>query len=210
MYRVAGVRGAFREGFVAHVHGVVAFFGDIGPPDDGSAFLPGGGGRLPGRSHPEGVLVHQVNGFPVCEALSGVLPVALFRVVALSSEQACALFPEGRIVVADHLIGLRVPFAWGDDHGARVLQHGNQEREHKALSEKVFHGPVGGRPLPFPAVCLGLPVAAVALPKGDVAAAEALRPVVGPLNQRDGIAARIRHLEGGGAGLAVAGERGHG
>ena len=88
---------------------------------------------------------------------------------------------EGGIVVANDFPALDIPLARGHHAGAGVLQHRNEEGEHVTLGVEVLHGAEGRAPLPFPAFGLGLIVAAVALPEGDVPAGKPPGPaLVGP------------------------------
>ena len=208
---ITGVRSAAGKGFIGDINGVVSFFRDVGPPDDLCVgAVSGGGPGLARGAHPEGILIHLVLGAEVGKTVSGIFPMPFFLVIPFAAQQAGPGVFKGRVVVADHFIGLRIPFPRRNHHCAGILQHRQQEGDHKALGIKVFHRAVGGRPLPFPAVRLGFPVAAVALPQGDMAALEALGPVVVSLDQRNGLIPRVFHFEGGLGGASVPGEPGHG
>ena len=183
MDRIACVVGAVEQGGVAYVDGVLAFFRNVRAPEGlGLVLSRTGGGNHAGRAHLEGIVGAGVALFGIGKTGADGLPFTLFFILALQTHFGVPAGRKARVVVADHFPALGIALARGEHHRAGVLQHGNQEGEYVALRIKVFHGGVGGAPLPFPALCAFFPIASMALPEGDVAAAQAHRPILVPLD----------------------------
>ena len=200
------------KGFSAHVMDGVAGIDRAARQPDGLAVfsvVAAAGGAHTGRSHPERIVGAAVSFLGVGKTFAGVFPRAFFFVPALQADPVFAGSREGGIVVADHLPALGVPFPGRQDHGPGVLQHGHQEWNHVTLGIKVFHRAVGGAALPFPAAGGLFPVASVALPEGDVPAAQAFGPVVIAADQWRNGRAGIVHFEGGDNRLSVMADGGN-
>ena len=211
MDRVHGVGGAVGEGTVGNVDGVLAPFRNHRPPGGGRLrvrLLAGDGLAHQGRAGLERVLVDAVDGLRVGETGPGVAPGAGLLEMPGAAHLAGALAVEGRIVVADDLPALDVPFARRHHAGARILQHRDEEGEDITLGIQVLHGAEGGGPLPFPALGLGFIIAAVALPEGDMPAGKPAGPVlVGPDEGRLGPRVAPPQFRLGRAAVRV--QRGH-
>ena len=180
MHGVAGVGGAVVEGLIGDVHGVFAFFGEIRPPEDAGGLLLviGDGIGHPGGAHGKGILLFLVEFLGIGKTHAGIGPLAFFAVSALLADAFSPRPVKRFVVVTHHLVYLGITLSRTQQYGAGVLQHGHQEGNYKALRKDVLDGAVIGGALPFPAVVLGFPVVAVALPQGYVPAAESLGPPV--------------------------------
>ena len=75
---------------------------------------------------------------------------------------------------------------------------------------QVFDGAVRGAALPFPSLRAFFPIAAVALPEGDMAPAQAILPNIVPAHQRRRFAAGIGHLEFSGYCFSIIADGGDG
>ena len=170
----------------------------------------GDGVGLSGRSHREGIVSEGVHLLGIGESGAGIGPSARLAVATPAANGFPAGTAEGLVIVAHHLAGLDVPLPRAQDHGAGVLQHGHEERDHVTLREDVLQRAVVGRALPLPAVVFCLIVVAVALPEGDMAAAQAQGPLVAAAHEGRGTAARVLHAEGRREGLAIGLELRHG
>ena len=211
MHRIPGVGGAVLETLIGNVYGVFPFLGDVGTPENagGVLFVTGHGIGHPGRSHGEGILPLMVDFLGIGKSHTGVGPLAFLAVSALAAH---AFFPrsiEGFVVVAHHLVHLRVAFPGAQDYRAGILQHGHQEGNHVALREDVLDGAVVGGALPFPAVVLGLPIIAVALPQCYMAAAQAQGPEIVSTHQGWCFVPQVRGPEFRSYGFAAGAGSGH-
>ncbi len=199
---ITGVGGTLGQGFITHIDGIIPLFRDGGPPNDARRFFPRGGcPDLPGRSASEGHLIAFIDGADIGKTLAGVFPFPFLLVSAPAADGRAAALGEGGVVVTDYLAGLDVPLPRSKHHGTGILQHGNEERKHIALGVEVFQGTVSWRTLPVPLAALLVKIAAMALPEGDVAAAQAHRPGVISLHQ--GHALGLFDTENGRDGLSV-------
>ena len=147
-----------------------------GPGDLGlAAFQVRGAICLAGRAEGKGIVVTVVDHPHVAESFPGGTPFAPLIVFALAAQQPLALAPESGVVVGDDLVGLDVALARGHDIGPRILQHGDEEGEHVTLGVHVLDSGEERGPLPGPAAPFLVVISPVALPEGDVAAAQAAR-----------------------------------
>ena len=73
-----------------------------------------------------------------------------------------------RIIIDDHLVGLRVTFPRDKHVRTRVLEHGDEIGQDERGRDQILHGEEEPRSLPFPAIDLVVVVPAVTVPETDV------------------------------------------
>ena len=127
------------------------------------------------RSGGEGIVGKGIGALEVRESFARVLPASAFTVSAAAAHLVRTLVLERRVVVGDDLPPLGVPFPRGEDVCARILEHGDQERQHEGRAEHVLDRSVQTGTLPEPAVGSFVVVPAVALPESYVPAVESER-----------------------------------
>ena len=201
-YAVVGGAAAVGQGLVGNVHAVPAILLQAGFPAHAGIPLAGHAGYLPGGAHSEGVVVLHINFFLVGETLAGILPQAFFLVEAVASHGKAGAAEVG-VVVADNLQRTGVPFARGENVGARPLKHRDQEGDDIALGVEVFGGGPVRRTLPAPDSGSVVEEAPVALPEGYMAAVKASVVSASAKPLDEGSAGLCVHFELVGAGLPV-------
>ena len=208
-YAVVGGAAAVGQGLVGNVHAVAAILLQAGFPAHAGIPLAGHAGYLPGGAHGEGVVVLYINFFLVGETLAGILPQAFFLVEAVASHGKAGAAEVG-VVVADNLQRTGVPFARGENVGARPLKHRDEEGNDIALGVEVFGGGPVRRTLPAPDSGSVVEEAPVALPEGYMAAVKASVVSASAKPLDEGSAGLCVHFELVGAGLPVPAYRGLG
>ena len=91
------------------------------------------------------------------------MSVVLFLI---TDERGC------HVVVDNDLMALPVAFSRSEDYSTGIFEHRDEIGYYDGLREQVFVGTEQCRPLPFPAQCALVVVAAVACPYGEMTASE--------------------------------------
>ena len=82
-----------------------------------------------------------------------------------------------KVIVHNDTVRLPVAFARSVDKRSGILKHRHEERDDERLREQVLDRAIEQRALPFPVVLVGIVVAAVALPQGQMTAVKTCRDV---------------------------------
>ncbi len=185
-HRVARILRTLRQAPVADIDSVFARLGNVGRPLGRAALRSlGHARRAAHRTLAEGVLARAVEAPQVREPGASVAPREAARRLGIAHGPA-----DTGVVVGHQLGAPHVALARQQHVRPRIFEHRHQERQHVPLRVEVLAGLPQTRTLPAPAVPALIEIASVALPQGDVSAAQPGRRRPGRREPRDERAVR--------------------